>query len=402
MIAARILLATFFASSLYPESVSAQEGLIENDAAWNSALRALTPKDGNELQRFVPESSLPSILDAAVAKSGDLRDQSPLVRAVIQRAAWRAFDSLAAGSDYVGSDKQALRLKLATLISLTALTNDEIARLPNTYVGKAIGDDIERNPAFDLELPEDLFDNHGSWLQLTYQGLGRIGLTHEKSRNGRSEFLLFVRFPEGRQQGEEFLERHNAFATHQGQKRQEILNFLVPRARDAPEMPTMPKGATAILVERMLVISTDHVPVSTPIVTSIAVIDLETAINSRNSQIHRVRSSAFEIDFGSLLDPQKSVSLRRLGDHEPFSGETRFPTGNQMCMTCHAGNGLLSLSGGVAGMVVPEFRTVDVVPNGTKSATARWKMKEFSFGLLRGILEGQHRLETTGDGRTKP
>lgn len=396
IIARRILIGTWLASTICTENVFAQERLFGGNAAWTSAYRALVPKDGNELKRFVPRSSLPSLLDSALAESNYAREQSPLVRAIFQRAAWRAFDSLAADSAYADAKNQGLRQRLAKIISVTALTSDEVERLRNTYVGRALGDDIERNPAFDLDLPNDLFDKDGHWLQLTYQGLSRIGLTHEKSRNWRSEFLLFVLFPEGRQQGEEFLKKHNVFAKHQGQKRQAILNFQPSRNGSTPDMPTMPKGVRAILVERMLVITTDYIPVSTPIITSLAAIELTPILNPENSRVHPIRSAAFEIDFESLINPEEEVSLRRLGDHEPFSGEFRFQTGNQMCSTCHSGNGLLSFSGGVFGIVVPDFRTVDVVPNGTPSATATWKKREFSFGLLRGILESLDGPDTAG------
>ncbi len=401
MIAARILITTLFASSLYTAGASAQERLFGANEAWNAAYQALRPKDGNELAMFRPESSLPSILDVALAESAYARDQSPLVRAIYQRAAWRAFDSLAAETDYVDGANQALRLRLAKIISVTALTRDEIAGLPNTYTGTAIGDDGKRNPVFDLALPGDLFDKDGSWLQLTHNRLGRIGLTHEKSRQGRSEFLLFVRFSEGREQGEEFLKRHNVCAEGQAQRRLEILDFRVPRTRTVSDPPPLPKGTRAILVERMLVVTTDNIPAATAIVTSVAMIDQTPTVDKKSGRLYPVRSAAFEIDFGSLLDAQKNVSLRRLGEHEPFSGEQRFPNGNQMCVTCHSGNVLMSLSGGVAGMVVPDSRTVDVVPNGSASATATWKKRDFSFGLLRGTLEGLHRFDATENGRTK-
>jgi hypothetical protein len=402
MIAARILITTLFASSLYTAGASAQERLFGANEAWNAAYQALRPQDGNELAMFRPESSLPSILDVALAESAYARDQSPLVRAICQRAAWRAFDSLAAETDYVDGANQALRLRLrlAKIISVTALTRDEIAGLPNTYTGTAIGDDGKRNPVFDLALPGDLFDKDGSWLQLTHKRLGRIGLTHEKSRQGRSEFLLFVRFPEGRRQGEEFLKRHNASAEGQAQRRLEILDFRVPRTSTVSDTPPLPKGTRAILVERMLVVTTDDIPAATAIATSVAMIDQTPTVDKKSDRLFGVRSAAFEIDFGSLLDAQKNVSLRRLGEHEPFSGEQRFPNGIQICAICHSGNGLMSLSGGVAGMVVPDSRTVDVVPNGSASATATWKRQDFSFGLLRGTFEGLHGFDATENGRT--
>jgi hypothetical protein len=184
--------------------------------------------------------------------------------------------------------------------------------------------------------------------------------------------------------------------------RQEILDFRVPRGGDIPHSPQFPQGSQAILVERILVVNREGIPVSTPIVTSLAMLESKPTVNGNNGRLHRVRSAAFEVEVHALLDIDQNPSLRRLGDSEPFSGVHRFPKGNQMCITCHSGHGLLSLNGGVAAMVFPDFRTVKIVSNGSASATARWKAQEPSYALLRGILEGMQWRDASNRGRTRP
>ncbi len=361
--------------------------LFENHAAWNAVYESVRPKGDNELSAWKYDSSVQSVFDTALEDSAALRSQRPIGRLLMQRAAWYAFDSLASELNYHDDVNQALRVRLAKVIAASALTADEIKQLPNTYAAKAIDDDKQRNPAFDLDLPADLLQQDGEWLQLTHKNIHRIGLTHEMSRRGRSEFLLFVRFPSGRKQAEEYLKGHNDVSAVESRRRDAILNFLIHRNEAIPPNPIFPAGAQALLLERMLAISDQGVPTATPVTKSVAFLDSKRAVNSANGNLHPVRSAAFELSTEALLGKDSTAYLRRLKDMEPFNGEEHFPNGLQRCVMCHSGGGLLSLSGGVATMEFPPSRAVDIVPNGTASATATWKMRRHDFGLLRGMLE---------------
>lgn len=361
--------------------------LFENSTVWNAVFEAVRPKDDNELSLWKYDSSLLIVLDKALQDSNILQSQGPIVRLLMQRAAWYGFDSLASELNYHDEVNQSLRLRLAKVIAASALTDDEIAELPNTYVSKAIGDDKKRNPAFDLDLPADLLKPDGEWLQISHKNIHRIALTHERSRRGRSEFLLFVRFPSGRKQAEEYLQSHNNNSAADSRRRNEILNFLIPRNEPIPPSPIFPAGVQAVLLERMLVISHQGKPTATPVTKSVAFLDFKRAVNSANGNLHPVRSAAFELSMDAILEKDSSVYLRRLTDMEPFNGEDHFPNGLQRCIGCHSGGGLLSLSGGVAAMEFPPSRVVDIVLNGSASATTTWKMRRHDFGLLRGMLE---------------
>lgn len=103
-----------------------------------------------------------------------------------------------------------------------------------------------------LDLPADLLRQDGEWLQLTHKNINRIGLTHEMSRRGRSEFLLFVRFPSGRKQAEEYLKGHNDVSAVESRRRDAILNFRIVRNEAMPPSSIFPAGPQAVLLERML------------------------------------------------------------------------------------------------------------------------------------------------------
>ena len=216
----RIIIITMAVSWLCSQFVIGQNSgtrpttaLFENHAAWNAVYESVRPKDDNELSAWKYDLSVQSVFDTALEDSDTLRSQRPIDRLLVQRAAWYAFDSLASELNYHDEANQSLRVRLARVIAASALSADEIKQLPNTYVAKAVDDDKQRNPALDLDLPADLLQQNGEWLQISHKNIHRIGLTHEMSRRGRSEFLLFVRFPSGRKQAEEYLKGLNGLLT---------------------------------------------------------------------------------------------------------------------------------------------------------------------------------------------
>jgi hypothetical protein len=362
--------------------------LFADNATWKALYRSVRPNEENELRPLRVDPSLQTLLDAALKDADFLRVQRPVVRLLMQDAAWHAFDSLASERNYHEPANRALRMRLARVIAASALTEEEIKHLPATHTGAAIGDDQKRNTEFDVDLPTDLLEKGSDWLQLTYKNLDRIALTHEMSRGGRSEFLLFVRFPNGSKPLEDYLRSHNEYAVAEGRRRNAILNFMVDRVGPVPPIPKFPAHARAVLLERMLAISDRGVPVATPISRSLAMIDFQPAVNAESGRLHGFRAAAFKLSPDTLLGKETNVHLRRLKEREPFTGETHFPLGLQQCSTCHGGGGLISLTGGVAGMILPPNRAVDSLPKVTASDTQKWKMQQPEFGLLRGLLEG--------------
>ena len=216
----------------------------------------------------------------------------------------------------------------------------------------------------------------------------RIALTHEMSRRARSEFLLFVRFPDGRKPLEDYIRSFNEHAVAEGRQRDATLNFMADRVGPVPPIPKFPVHAQAVLLERMLAISDRGVAVATPISRSLAMIDFRTAVDPQDGRLHNIRAAAFKLSPDTLLAKETNIHLRRLQDREPFTGETHFALGLQQCSGCHSGGGLMSLTGGVATMIFPPSRAVSVLPKVTASDTQKWKMQRLDFGLLRGLLEG--------------
>lgn len=374
---------------------SAQEMILFNrdfTHPWNACYKVLRQtgnaelKDGDFLRKAL--ESIDELLSAPTKTSAGLpTQQGTLRRATMQREAWRVFDLLVAQYQSTARGHRSLRYRLAKLISLTALNEEEIGELKTNYTIRPLGNELPRDSVNDLDLPEDLFDPDGDWVQLTHKTIRRVALTHESSHGGRSEFLLFLRFPKGRAQAKAYLKDFNEHAAVEAERRREILFRLVPRRRLLPALPEFPQGLKVILVERMLVISESGIPKTTPIILSIAFNDLSPTISERTRTRHRIRSAVFEASVEHLLKPGATTSLRRLEFGEPFFGELHFPKGLQQCSQCHADNGLATLHSNFGGVVVPDDRSVLITTAGSESRTPQWKLRQSDYSMLLGYLE---------------
>lgn len=372
-------------SSCWAQNVT----LFDSDSKhpWNVCYQLLSNTGHTELddEDFLRKASdtIDTLLNAPVESDA----RQPIQRAVMQHEAWRTFDRLVDQGKFTAPAHRTLRYRLAKLISLTALTEREIGELKGNYSTRPLGNELPRDSLNDLELPADLFEPDGEWVQLTHKGINRVALTHESSHGGRSEFLLFVRFPKGREQAKTYLAEFNKHAAVEAERRREFLYRFVPRRTPLPPLPSFPQGLGAILVERMLVISTSGIPKTTPVILSIAFNDLTPTISERTRMQHRLRSAVFEMSIQHLLDTDAAASLRRLEFGEPFFGEQPFPRGLQQCSQCHSDNGLATLHSSFFGVVVPEDRSVLITTTQSPSKTPQWKLLQHNYSLLLGYLE---------------
>gem|GEM_PF-5838544 len=354
---------------------------------WNVCYKVLSNIGNTDLNDAKSLQKASDAVGTLLKSSVKTHPRLPIQRAAMQREAWRTFELLVDQLEFTEPPNRTLRYRLAKLISLTALSPREIGDLKTNYTTSPLGNKLPRDATNNLELPTDLFDPDGEWVQLTHRKINRVALTHESSHGGRSEFLLFLRFPEGKKQANAYVKKFNKYAAVEAERRREALFRLTPRRKPLPPLPEFPQGVRAILVERMLVISTSGIPKTTPIILSIAFNDLTPTISERTRTQHRLRSAVFEMSFEHLLDTSAITSLRRLKFGEPFFGEQHFPKGLQQCAQCHADNGLATLHSNFGGVVIPNDRGMLIVTNGSPSKTAQWKLRQPNYSVLLGYLE---------------
>ena len=381
------------------------------DHLWNETYSVLFKDDIRKKQKRLLENNedyqtAVQLLDRMIKENDLVNKQSLLERVVMQRVAWEMFDAFSINSKENNAAEnqkaiRALRFRLAKLILLTALSDEEIETLKSNYATIAFNDssDEKISLANNLDPPADLFDEKGEWIQLSYKQIKRIGVTHEEKHGLRSEYSLFLRFPEGRKSGIEFLELKNKYSAWLAEKRLIIRGIMHQRSNfpPAPENPELPIGTKVILLERMLVVNQYGNIKPTPLIRSIEINQL---ISSKElMEIYRVekrfhqsrwKNAVFTVSFEKLLNKNSKSTFLRLKEKEPFEGVMRLETGLRECHRCHSQPNLITLNGG--GLLTSELlRTssleVQIVKNGTHTSTPIMKEWRADFSRLKGILD---------------
>ena len=126
----------------------------------------------------------------------------PTKCAILQRDVWAVFDWADQPDLPYQAERRELMARLARLVRRLALSQDELAHLPDTYAlalqnheFPAIHSPAHHNKAF---LPPDLFDPSGPWACLGAPNHDLAAPLHDSSFTARSVFLVFARLPGGR------------------------------------------------------------------------------------------------------------------------------------------------------------------------------------------------------------
>src|SRR5262249_26053757 len=145
-----------------------------------------------------------------------------------------------------------LQTKLAQVIKSLALSQDQMASLPNTYKQAVNSGRFAR--AYDSTkpdqpfLPPDLFDPKGPWVNLSIRGGDLIAPGHVAAFSGRSVFSIFMRLPGGRESTLDYLKTLTAF------RNPWLFDSETRRPIPNPELPQFPPGTELALVRRMVLV----------------------------------------------------------------------------------------------------------------------------------------------------
>lgn len=378
------------------DDLARQETLFKGNlsAIWNEAFRTIF--DESVIQN--PEKFLIGQQKAEVLSTlkrlntpQSLEKKSLIEKVTIQRAAWALFDSLIATSIHSSEENQEFLSELAKLISATALSGEQIHRLKSNYSTVAINDVAgqKQNPANDINLQEDIFKKKGDWIQVVYKDLGRMAITHEEIRHLRSEYIMLLKFPEGRQSGIDFIENKNAYFSWNSNHKFEPLPSTIKN-------PIVPSGTISVVIERMMVVNDKGEVQATPLVKSVEINELVTPKDVvKISRVDRFilgsrwKNAVFKVSLPQLLEKEASRTLKRLKGKEPFSGVMNLPNGLQNCKNCHNHSHFISFDGGglMTSHLLKENMLINVVENGSHSKAASWKEKRIEFQKLKTLLQ---------------
>jgi hypothetical protein len=257
----------------------------------------------------------------------------PLKRALFQRDLWAVFDWLSWRTDTYTTERQELQKRVAQIMRRVALTDAQIAALPQNYSAAVsshqFADQYSSEPSHPAFLPPDLMQPNSAWVEVGSKN-EIIAITHTQAVfNGRSVFHVFYHLPTGRQATLDFIAGLNASqTTHQ--------------------IPSLPENTSVALVRQLLLINSEGHIVPTPITESVQFRVLQLAATVQNVygfRLSRVQLIAGKVGGLYSVGPDDK-EFPVFMDHGLDAFETKAITIEQaqavtlqMCQTCHFGQG---------------------------------------------------------------
>ena len=370
------------------------------------------------------------VLDEFLQTHAENLISDPVKRAILQHDLWAIFDRAAEREPERPSkpeyqrEKRELQTRLAEVLRRLALTSKQIESLPDNYaqavtsgnLGKAY-DPANRDRAF---LPPDLFDQHGSWVEIENAGDPKpVAPQHLTAVSGRSRFLVFMHLPGGRQATFDYLRTLWEFPQPW------IVRSDAPLQTEAnPNLPSFPVGTEVALVRQMTLFDNHGNLVPAPITQSVQIrVYRTTTITTTSDAKHasfldemmaRSGQDFYEIRLSrQQLFANKAGGLRAVGPSEreffkfnahgddqiESSGRSplnQYPPIIRFCAECHRGSGIQSLN--TRGVLLkPRFLQQDAswtYPSRwwENDGTIYWKQQRYDWGLLNGYWAASERL----------
>lgn len=413
---------TFVLLCAAAQAADKQAAIYDQDPGhlWNRLYRALAVRTEAGIQygtdnsvpfdeEFDEPENLAAVLDEFLDTDG--QDQAPgdLKRASLLHDVWAAFD-LAAHSEH-----KVLRRRLASVVGRLRMQGQAIAGLQDNYAvavkSGRFGKDFDPALPDKAFLPPDLFDMNGPWVQIGESGLGTVAPMHVSELSGRSAFRVFIRCPGGRKATLSYLERLNLYRTPWANKPAEI-GITDPddrRVRWEPNLdratPQFPEGTVVALLRQMAVINDKLEPVMTPITQSVQ-FRIFRKISADGFGNFRSDFADSQLVFEIAMRRRDLLAGRSGGLHQVAPDEVEYQRFGKMhgtraeklrggvvlstCASCHTGNGILSVNT-YTRMLGPKTINPQLLPADSADyqgrATMEWKMQQFDWGLLIGLLE---------------
>lgn len=392
------------------------------------------------------------LLDEFLESGGERLIEDPLRRAFLQRDLWAVFDHLAGqnlarlgdvdlarrragipdsevdaedlkdGGQAAIERRKILCEKLAAAIQRLALTKKAIESLPKTYASAVSAPYFSARGALDSRqnyLPPDLLTNPDEWVEIDTSPEplrrdpreGQIDYVAWSIR-GRSYYRIFVRFPEGRETVEAYLQYLQREGVDWEKSARQGFIALKPDVRQ------IPVGTEAAIVEFMVALDDQLEPVPTEVVESVRVSVYKNvtgapdpATNTGRGLISRVYAMRRRL----LFDGLKQGGLERLPDdgptytallngHQDWGISARQQTVVQSCIACHMHEkdrvGIFSLNTifcfspemGMPGIVIP-MGWGGIQTYSRAKRIVRWKVGQEDYAQLveyaRGLGKGR-------------
>jgi hypothetical protein len=356
-------------------------------------------------------------LDQFIRAAAERLIRDPLKRALLQRDLWELFDWAAMpGQTTHLPQRLELEDRLAIIIRRLALTDVEIAALPDSYAKTA------PHP----NLPQGLFAPDSDWITARSNDsrFGSLASRHIAAFNGHSAFLVMVHLPQGRQNTVDYLDSLRDFEGPLVYARQQSPGNRLHYLTLSPEVPQFPVGTEWALVRRLCVIDHQGQIRPTSLIESIqlrrydSIGTLRVSSDGAGAASAKPAQQMFEFELDRLHEGAlKAVTpdekdfqfvhfMSQGGDpfEEPFNNErTPSPTAARRptlatCHQCHTQAGIQSVASFFFGGTVQRLQATPDLPPETErapelspnaqqeiEATVLWKYRQYDWGLLQGL-----------------
>lgn len=386
----------------------ADEGLFDSDPnhPWNRLHRQLHTRTLPDGKLYSPEGLEPNFVRRAeFLTQGESHRQAiqllddflehdtgklvadPLKRAILQRDLWAIFVTVTDTKLSQEPKRRTLQKRLAQVMRSVALTEKEIAGLPDNLAVAVRSQKFPRswNPEVPPRpfLPGDLLKPSGPWVSVRNR-LRPDNLAapiHVEATMGRSAFLLFLQLPGGRKATLDYLT---------------TLEDLPPNT----PVPQIPTGTHVALQRRMLLIDQTGTLRITPVTENLQMRVTRELKQQDMSEFTLRRKRFFDGLSGGLrptpLDEENRFDLGFLGFDlnrhlDPLDERfrtRRSPVIMKTCTVCHGGPGIFSFQSLFAGHFDrPPLGKGN--PEDQVTSTIDRASETYTWGLLQGLWESK-------------
>ena len=334
-----------------------------------------------------------SELDAFVARKHDRLIRDPLKRALLQSKLWAVFDTVSDPTAKYTNERAAIARRAAELVQRLALTEREIAALPDNYAATVAAKSFPAshdpsNPAQPF-LPPDLLPVGRAWLAISDSfGFPPAATKHAEVVQGRSAFYVLIRLPEGIPQTAAYT---RTLASHPKPQAWEDSYREYPYARSttkpAADLPQFPMGTQVALVRRMLLPDRNGELRLTPIIQSI---QLRVYVTEPIAGREHNRQDTFEFRLSPKHLLADGSGLRPI-QRPAIESRTLFERESMLvgaCLNCHGAAGIYSVHAYTQAFgrrrPSPWFEATSSDEYLNLHAL-NWKKRQYEWGLLQGL-----------------
>jgi len=342
-----------------------------------------------------------ALLDEWLSTHAERLEKSPLKRAMMQRDLLATYVWAARQTSERRPERVELERRLALAVQRLALSEGELASLPDNYELAVSSKAFPAQPR-DAEpeatfLPPDLFASQGTWVCVSRDDGTPAARVHTISFAGRSTFLVFLRLPGGRDATLAYLKQVGDFPQLWVRDRRAPSNFVLN-----PQVPQLPTGTRLALVRRALLANERGELIPTPLVEDIQLRVYEAVPEGADPDVSRARSSQTVCEF--QLSREKLFAGRDGGLRPVVAADEEFPhfmshgldpfefesqdaqlVGPQpvlnSCATCHAAPGIHSVLS-----FQPRARLVSATPVDEIDRSLGWQRRNAPSPSLREFL----------------